>query len=116
MERREAGIKAEFFEPVVVDGVGVRGGDRGAGGKIVGMDGADEAGMVDHHLRRPERRRRIARACNQFLPHAAVEKGDVGHRPATIRSASPPKTSAASLLRRPSRRESAAPSHPAPAP
>ena len=63
----------------MVDRVGVCGGHGGTGCEVVSVDLLHQTGMVDHHLGGPQVRRRIARAADKFLPHAAVKKSDIGH-------------------------------------
>ena len=79
VQRVETVVDVELRQPVVMDGIGVRRGHRGTGVEIVLMHLPDEAGMVDHHLRGPQGRRRVAGARHKLLPHATVEKRDVCH-------------------------------------
>ncbi len=83
VERGETVVQPEVAQPVMVDRIGIGRGDRGACREVVGMDRLHEARMVDHHLRGPKRRRPVAGARQQFLPHAPVEKRDRSprHRP-----------------------------------
>ena len=80
MKRGEAILDPCPDEPIAMDGIGVGRGDAGPGVEIVPVDGFHQTGMVDHHLRRPERRRPVASAADQFLSHAAIEERDFRHR------------------------------------
>ncbi len=79
VERIEPVVDAELDKSIMVDCVSVRRRHRRAGVEIFLMHLSDEAGMIDHHLRRPERCRRVTGTGHQFLPHAAVEKNDIRH-------------------------------------
>ncbi len=66
-------------QTVAVDRVGIGRGDIGARAKVVGMNVAQQIRSVAHHLRRPERGRRVPGAAQQFLPQATIEQGDLRH-------------------------------------
>ena len=108
MQRGELRFDAGLGQPITQDGIGVGSGDGGARGKEIGMHLRHQAGMVAHHLGRPERRRPVSGAVHQLLAHAAVEEGDPAHRatprPGWVRqaghSAAPPLSPRARTLPR----------------
>ena len=66
-------------QAVMVDGIGVGGGDSGTCGKVIGVDLLDETGVVNHHTRGPEGSWLVTGAGDKFLSHAAIEKRDLCH-------------------------------------
>ena len=62
-----------------MNGVGVGRGNRGTGGEVIRVDLLDQTRVVDHHLSGPKVRRGVTSAVHQFLSHAAVQKGNLGH-------------------------------------
>jgi len=76
LQLREIRRVAEFPEPRRLGGIGVDGDDLRAGADVVEMQVLHRLRRVQHHLRRPERRRRGPRAPDEFLPHAPVEEDD----------------------------------------
>ena len=109
-------IQIKAAQPVMVDRIGIGGGDAGPGGEIVIMDLTDQTGVIQHDPRRPKWRRHIAGPVDQLLPHAAIQKGDLCHQSNTSLAASPPNRSAEMRFITPIRVASACPARPARAP
>ena len=74
MQGGKTRLDPEFHQTVTVNRIGVGGCHSRACREVGGVNLMDKAGVVDHHLCAPKRRRRIAGAGDQLLPHAAVQK------------------------------------------
>ena len=51
VQRFEAIRIGRVIQPVAMNGIGVRGGDSGARGEVIVVDGTNGIRVIDHHLR-----------------------------------------------------------------